>query len=67
MDGRCKDCLYWYTDDVADESGICHHDRVGKANNDAPTRDGLYIGSYDDHVVVIVGAEFGCVHYVEDK
>lgn len=67
MNGRCKTCLYWYTNDVAEESGACQHIRVGNTDDDAPTRDGLFVGSFDDHVAVIVGPEFGCVHHVEDE
>ena len=65
MVGRCKTCLYWYSDIITDESGSCSHIRVG-TEQDEPGKDGLYVGAFDDHVAIITGCDFGCIHHVED-
>lgn len=60
--GRCKNCLYWVTQD--DKRGWCSCDRVGRATEEQiDLDDTLTVEGYGDLITILTGRDFSCCHW----
>jgi hypothetical protein len=57
----CKDCKWWGASFMYE--GLCHHPLVGVEYRDPPEVNNMLSVDSVGVVVVIVGADFGCIHW----